>query len=265
MSSTPAGSRTVWFITAVLCSATLFLHPSRGGETSVRGSASVKRPWNWLPRRCFYRVMCVAGTPVPNESPQRELSEKWHSHRITEKSSINSTSLLNEKIKLLPQMYNQEEEDYDLHWESHNAFDLSLVQSDLQPSADTIINPRSLSKHCRRGLSHVCRSSHWKPSWMSNQNYRKENRLFFCTSVDSILHRIIIRESLWTSRKSLEMIILCLCSSNEPYPSMTRSSEVTAEIKTRLNQLYTSSALCLASNGAETEDDNICQSINYFQ
>lgn len=67
-------------------------------------------------------------------------------------------------------------------------------------SADTIMNPRSLSKHCRRGLSHVC-NVNWKPSWMSNQNYRKENRLFFWTS---------IRESLWTSRKSLEMVILRL-------------------------------------------------------
>lgn len=45
-------------------------------------------------------------------------------------------------------------------------------------SADTIMNPRSLSKHCRRGLSHVC-NVNWKPSWMSNQNYRKENRLYF--------------------------------------------------------------------------------------
>lgn len=171
-----------------LCSATLFLHPSRGGETSVRGSASVKRPWNWLPRHCFYRVMCVAGTPVPNESPQRKLSEKWHSHRITEKNSIKSTSLLNEKIKLLPQMHNQEEEEnYDLHWVSHNAFGLSLVvvQSDLQPSADTIINPRSLCKHCRRGLSHICNvGAHTENlhEWETRMTEKKTDSIFlnFC-------------------------------------------------------------------------------------
>lgn len=93
-----------------LCTATLFLHPSRGGETSEEEAHQSSGRETLFPRHGFYRVMCVSD---PNHSPQRELSEKWH--RITEKYSIKSTSLLNEKIKLLQQMHNQEK-DYDLHW-----------------------------------------------------------------------------------------------------------------------------------------------------
>lgn len=70
-----------------LCLATLFLHPSGGGEIAVRGSTSVKRLWNWLHVTAFtYSNICrqdsspmqrVITARVSNESTQkREMKGK---------------------------------------------------------------------------------------------------------------------------------------------------------------------------------------------